>query len=121
MTTCSTISLTQGPIDTSVLGENHLYDLTINGPGRDLLTIEAGGTSQVFVVGGFSSNQGRAIFNDLTIAHGDYSGGLAGCITGFGGAVDFSNVVFPGKLNNCTTCHTATSYQLSGTWATPTA
>ena len=90
--TCSTISLTQGTIDTSVLGENHLYDLTINGPGRDLLTIEAGGTSQVFVVGGFSSNQGRAIFNDLTIAHGDYSGGLAGCITGFGGAVELNRV-----------------------------
>ena len=90
--TCSTITLTQGPIDTSVLGDNHLYDVTINGPGRDLLTIEAGGTSQVFVVGGFSSNQGRAIFNDLTIAHGDYSGGLAGCITGFGGAVELNRV-----------------------------
>ena len=90
--TCGTITLTEGAIDTSVLGENHLYDLTINGPGRDLLTIEAGGSSQVFVVGGFSSNQGRAIFNDLTIAHGDYSGGLAGCITGFGGAVELNRV-----------------------------
>ncbi len=89
---CSTITLTQGPIDTSVLGDNHVYDLTINGPGRDLLTIDGGGSSQVFVVGGFSSNQGRVIFNDLTIAHGDYSGGLAACITGFGGAVELNRV-----------------------------
>lgn len=43
-------------------------------------------------------------------------------VYGFGGSVnDFSNVTFPGKLQNCTTCHTATSYQLTGTWATPTA
>ncbi len=43
-------------------------------------------------------------------------------VYGFGGSVnDFSNVVFPGKLNDCATCHTATSYQLTGTWATPTA
>jgi OmcA/MtrC family decaheme c-type cytochrome len=43
-------------------------------------------------------------------------------VYGFGGSVnDFSNVVFPGRLSNCTTCHTETSYQLQGTWATPTA
>jgi OmcA/MtrC family decaheme c-type cytochrome len=43
-------------------------------------------------------------------------------IYGFGGSVnDFSNVVFPGVLSNCTTCHNATSYQLAGIWATPTA
>jgi hypothetical protein len=90
--TCSTITLTQGPIDTSVLGDNHVYDLTINGPGRDLLTIDGGGTSQVFVVGGFSSAQGRVIFNDLTVAHGDYAGGLSACITGFGGAVELNRV-----------------------------
>jgi len=42
-------------------------------------------------------------------------------VYGFGGSVnDFSGVVFPGKLNNCTACHTDTSYQLAGTWATPT-
>ena len=98
--TCGTITLTQGAIDTSVLGENHLYDLTINGPGRDLLTIEAAGASQVFVVGGFSSNQGRAIFNDLTIAHGSYAGGLAGCIVGFGGAVELNRVTV-------TDCHSS--------------
>jgi len=43
-------------------------------------------------------------------------------VYGFGNtANDFSNVVFPGKLSNCETCHTPSSYQLTGTWATPTA
>jgi OmcA/MtrC family decaheme c-type cytochrome len=43
-------------------------------------------------------------------------------VYGFGNvANDFSKVVFPGKLSDCTMCHTATSYQLTGTWATPTA
>ena len=43
-------------------------------------------------------------------------------VYGFGGSVnDFSKVVFPGKLNNCATCHLGTSYQLTGTWASPTA
>ena len=43
-------------------------------------------------------------------------------VYGFGGSVnDFSTVVFPGKLNNCTVCHIGTSYQLTGIWAPPTA
>jgi OmcA/MtrC family decaheme c-type cytochrome len=43
-------------------------------------------------------------------------------VYGYGGrAIDFSKVVFPGKLNNCTTCHAGTSYQLTGTWGAPTA
>ena len=42
-------------------------------------------------------------------------------IYGFGGANDFSTVVFPGKLNNCTACHVGSSYQLAGIWAPPTA
>lgn len=43
-------------------------------------------------------------------------------IYGFGGSVnDFSGVVFPGKLNDCSTCHIGTSYQLTGIWAAPTA
>jgi len=37
------------------------------------------------------------------------------------GTHDFSNVVFPGKLSNCTACHTDTSYQLTGLWSAPTA
>jgi len=43
-------------------------------------------------------------------------------IYGFGGSVnDFSGVVFPGKLNDCSKCHAGTSYQLTGIWASPTA
>ncbi len=43
-------------------------------------------------------------------------------VYGFGGSVnDFSGVVFPGKLNNCATCHVGTSYQLTGVWDAPTA
>lgn len=43
-------------------------------------------------------------------------------VYGFGGSVnDFSDVVFPGRLNDCTTCHAGTSYQLGGAWASPVA
>ena len=43
-------------------------------------------------------------------------------VYGFGGSVnDFSKVVFPGILKDCSTCHAGTSYQLTGTWAAPTA
>jgi OmcA/MtrC family decaheme c-type cytochrome len=43
-------------------------------------------------------------------------------IYGFGGSVnDFSDVVFPGKLNDCTACHAGNSYQLTGVWDAPTA
>ncbi|MBE0619596.1 MAG: OmcA/MtrC family decaheme c-type cytochrome [Burkholderiales bacterium] len=43
-------------------------------------------------------------------------------VYGFGGSVnDFSAVVFPGKLNDCSACHAGTSYQLTGTWSAPTA
>lgn len=43
-------------------------------------------------------------------------------VYGFGGSAnDYSRVVFPGKLNNCTACHTGTSYQLTGLWESPTA
>ncbi len=43
-------------------------------------------------------------------------------VYGFGGSVnDYSKVVFPAKLNNCTACHTSSSYMLTGVWATPTA
>ena len=34
---------------------------------------------------------------------------------------DYSRVIFPGKLNDCATCHAGTSYQLTGAWAAPTA
>ncbi|MDE2371243.1 MAG: OmcA/MtrC family decaheme c-type cytochrome [Burkholderiales bacterium] len=43
-------------------------------------------------------------------------------VYGFGGSVnDFSSVVFPGRLNDCSTCHIGASYQLGGVWAAPVA
>jgi OmcA/MtrC family decaheme c-type cytochrome len=43
-------------------------------------------------------------------------------VYGFGGSVnDFSDIVFPGKLKDCTTCHVGTSYALTELWLTPTA
>jgi putative cofactor-binding repeat protein len=103
--TCSTITLTQGEIDTSVLGDNPLYDITVQGPGREALTIEAGGLSQVFVVGGFSSNTGTFILNDVSVANGSYAGSLAGCIVGFGGAVELNRVTV-------TNCHSSGTQRL---------
>jgi hypothetical protein len=103
--TCSTITLTQGPIDTSALGEHQLYDVTLQGPGRGALTIEAGGQSQVFVIGGFSSAKGTFTANDLTIANGSYSGSLAACVLGFGGALALNRV-------DITNCHSSGTYQL---------
>ena len=40
---------------------------------------------------------------------------------GADGANDFTSVVFPGKLNDCSTCHAGTSYQLTGIWTAPAA
>lgn len=43
-------------------------------------------------------------------------------VYGFGGSVNsYAKVVFPGKLEDCSTCHTGSSYQLAGLWAAPTA
>ncbi|MGW8228954.1 MAG: OmcA/MtrC family decaheme c-type cytochrome [Gammaproteobacteria bacterium] len=42
-------------------------------------------------------------------------------IYGYGGnAHDFGHVRFPGILNDCTTCHNAGTYELTGKWETPT-
>ncbi|MET0232945.1 MAG: choice-of-anchor Q domain-containing protein [Rhodanobacteraceae bacterium] len=103
--TCSTITLVNGPLDTSVLGEHHLYDVTLQGPGRDALTIEAAGQSQVLVIGGFSSDKGTFTANDLTIANGTYGGSLAACVEGFGGALVLNRVAV-------TNCHTTGHYAL---------
>ncbi|MDP1900290.1 MAG: OmcA/MtrC family decaheme c-type cytochrome [Rubrivivax sp.] len=65
-----------------------------------------------------------------TLIHGLHAGqsGQGGMRTkglvvyGFGGSVnDYSGVVFPGRLSDCTTCHAGNSYQLAGVWAAPTA
>ena len=34
---------------------------------------------------------------------------------------DFSKLIFPGKLNDCTMCHVGNTYQLTGVWGSPTA
>ena len=105
---CSTITLTQGAIDTSALGNHQLYDVTLQGPGRNALTIDAAGQSQVLVVGGFSSSKGTFTANDLTVANGAYAGSLAACIEGFGGAVVLNRV-------DVTHCHaTGTNKLLFG-------
>lgn len=103
--TCSTITLVNGPIDTSALGAHQLYDVTLQGPGRDQLTIDGGGVSQVFVIGGFSSDKGTFTANDLTIANGTYDGSLAACVEGFGGALALNRV-------DVTNCHTTGHYAL---------
>jgi hypothetical protein len=103
--TCSTITLANGALDSSVLGAHPLYDVTLQGPGRDALTIEAGGQSQVLVVGGFYSDRGTFTANDLTIANGSYDGSLAGCIEGFGGAVALNRV-------GVTNCHGSGHYDV---------
>jgi len=102
--TCSTITLTQGAIDSSALGEHQLYDVTIQGPGRDALTIDATGQSQVFVVGGFSSDKGTFTANDLTIANGYYAYGVGACVEGFGGTVALNRV-------RVTDCHSVSGYR----------
>lgn len=102
---CSTITLTQGPLDTSALGEHQLYDVTLQGPGRGALTISAGSASQVFVIGGFSSAKGTFTVNDLAIADGTYSGSLAACIEGFGGTLALNRV----DVRNC---HASGTYRL---------
>ena len=90
--TCSTITLTQGALDSSVLGDHHLYDVTLQGPGRDKLTIDGDNASQVLVGGGFSGEKGTLTVNDLTIANGAYDGSLAACILSFGGTVALNRV-----------------------------
>lgn len=55
---------------------------------------------------------------DGTEAHGFREKGLV--VYGFSGnPTDFSDVRFPGILNDCTTCHTGSTYQLTGIWEQP--
>ena len=95
--TCSTITLTQGTIGTDFLSDHPVNYLTIQGPGRDALTISGGGQFLVFSAGGYGL---FPIFtlNDVTIAHGVnvntaspwYEGGA--CIFWVSGAVELNRV-----------------------------
>jgi hypothetical protein len=67
--TCSTITLTSGAILAPV------PNLSVLGPGEELLTVQADDTSRVFL----SKYYGLEI-SDLTIAHGGNNAGDGGCI-----------------------------------------
>jgi len=81
--TCGTITLTQGVIDLSVLGTHHVNDLSLIGPGAAALTID-GNDDRVLAHGDFQIGLGTLSVTDLTIANGNYTGGLASCIDSSG-------------------------------------
>jgi hypothetical protein len=77
---CSTITLTQGLIDMGYFGPHQVYDLAIAGPGADQLTIDGNG-GQVFSAGGFYVGRGTLAISDVTIANGNYTHGIASCVS----------------------------------------
>lgn len=80
---CSTITLTQGAIVFNV------DDLTLHGPAGGGLTISGGDANRVLV--GYGN--GTLSIDHLTIAHGSYGGGNAGCLY-FGADVALDTTVF---------------------------
>ena len=73
--TCSTISLSSGPI------EIYASDVTLLGPGQDALTIDGGHSDYVL----YMDNDGtETSITDLTIANGRSTSGFGGCISIFG-------------------------------------
>ncbi len=84
--TCGTITLTQGLIDLSVLGTHPVRNLTLVGPGRDDLAIDAGG-DRAFAHGDFQTGLGTLTLRDLTLRNGAYTHGLASCIRSSGNVV----------------------------------
>jgi hypothetical protein len=91
---CSTITLTQGIIDLSVLGDHHVNDLSIVGPGTDALTIDGNG-DRVFSHGDYQLGLGTLSISDVTIANGNYTHGLASCIDS-SGEVELTRTVVTG-------------------------
>jgi hypothetical protein len=98
--TCSTITLTQGPLNIASFGTHPIDNVILQGPGRDALMIEAGGLSMVFLSG--SDNPGTVSVNDLTIANGSYHLGLPGCIASAGGTLALNRVA----VTNCQAINT---------------
>ncbi len=101
--TCSTITLTQGPIDTSLLGPNPLDQVTIVGPGQDALTVSGNGASAVFIAGGdyHTGTSPLMALSDLTIAHGvKYD--APGCVAAVTGSIELDGVTV-------TDCHSRTA------------
>lgn len=91
---CGTITLTQGIIDVSVLGDHHINDLSIVGPGSDALTIDGNG-DRVFAHGDFQIGLGTLAISDLTIANGNYTHGLASCLDS-SGSIELTRAVVTG-------------------------
>ena len=97
---CSTITLTSGVIDTSLFGYHLLDYLTLDGPGRDSLTISGNDTSEIFRTGGYGL-YGFFTINDLTIAHGGNQYGLPACVWSVHGTLALNRVMV-------TECHAQT-------------
>src|SRR5690606_3628072 len=76
---CSTITLTSGELSVAA-------SVTINGPGRDALTISAGGASRVLV----QSYGDELTIDGVTIADGFSTFGYGGC-TWISGDLTLSN------------------------------
>ena len=73
--TCSTITLIQGAIQSSV------DDLAIQGPGASLLTVDGANADRVFV----HTGTGTLAIADLTVANGHLSGDYnGGCVRSYG-------------------------------------
>ncbi|MBN8481556.1 MAG: right-handed parallel beta-helix repeat-containing protein, partial [Xanthomonadales bacterium] len=80
---CGTIVLTQGEIDISVLGDHPINNLTLIGPGRDALVIDANDDRFLYHAQ-FQSGVAQLALRDLTIRNGRYAHGLASCIDSSG-------------------------------------
>jgi hypothetical protein len=84
--TCSTITLDPalGSLDMGVFGDNQLYRINLVGPGRDELTIDGAGATNLIEHIAFSGSQAFLSISDLSLANGTYAGGLAACINASG-------------------------------------
>ncbi len=100
---CSKITLAQGPVGIGVFGPNALHYLTINGPGKDALTISGNDASAVFLLGGPSNYRikGTVTLSNLAIADGAKYDSAA-CIAGFSTYLVLDDVGVTG-------CHTLTA------------
>ena len=81
--TCSTITLVGGEIDISVLGDHPINNLTLVGPGRDRLTIDAN-SDRFLNHGDFQVGLGQLVLRDFSITNGNYTHGLASCLDSSG-------------------------------------
>jgi len=90
--TCGIVTLTQGPIDMSVLGPHHVDDLTIVGPGAVPAKRIDGNYDRIFVHGNNEVGVGTLSIRDLWIGSGVDHTGLPACIDSSGN-VDLTRVI----------------------------